>query len=796
MQGISRLAFWTLVLVTIVLPSCSEYINNPAPTVTSLAPPSEPAGQPQFTLTVRGKNLTPSSQVQWNPGTGAIPLVSIFMSETEMTALVPAVLVTVPGAAMVTVITPPPGGGTSNPPVTFTISPVASPIPTITALQPSGVLAGSGGFNLLISGKNFVPTSIVTVNNVNRQPTFQNSTALLLSITAQDITQAGQLMIAVLNPPPNGGTSDPVPLTVNNPVPSITTISPTGIQAGTTAPMTLTVTGTGLVTGSQILINGGPRTTALSGSTTLTTQLTAGDFAAGAVDQVQVLNPGPGGGLSNILTFAVNPTATAGLPVILDLAPNGSLANNGVCGTANTCVGGTPSQTTAGPSTSSAGQFVAFASISSNLLANNANTSISDIYLRTTCLTSASCTPTTSLVSSDPNGNAANGASSEPSLSSTGTDVAFTSTATNLITSAVGTNGHTQVFWRPTCSTAPTCTASADAAQLVSISADGTSEGDGDSFNPAISSDGQFVVFVSKATNLVSNVSFDGQTAQVFLRQTCGGVITSTCTPTTFLISTNGNAANGVITPSDGSSANPSVASGGAFVSFTSTAKNLGPAASNPNGLPQIFVRPCTISASICLGQTQIASTPDGTTPANAPSSESVISSNGRFVVFASTATNLGVASSGIQQIYARDTCVTETITTCTPSTILISTFNGSTPGDNISEHPSISNVTELATNAIVAFASLASNLGGNTATGVENIYVRQTCLVTVAACAPTTIVASQPTGNVLPSSTGFSLIPSISGDGHTVSFLSFRSDLVSLLTNGLSNIFLAGTTF
>jgi hypothetical protein len=795
LQGNSRLAFWALVLATIVLPSCSQYINNPAPTATSLSPPSEPAGQPQFNLKVIGKNFTPSSLVQWNPGTGAIPLVSIFLSETQMQAIVPAVLVAVPGAAMVTVITPPPGGGTSSPPLTFTISAVASPIPTITGLQPRDVLVGSGGFSLLITGKNFVPTSVVTVNNANRQAVFQNSTALTVAIAATDIAQAGQLMIAVLNPPPNGGTSDPVPLLVQNPVPTLASLAPIGVQAGLTPAPSLAVTGTGFVVGSQIVINGGPRTTAVTNGTMATTQLTSGDIATGALDQVQVLNPGPGGGLSNILTFAVNPTATAGLPIILDLAPNGSLANNGVCGTANTCTGGTLNQTNAGPSTSNAGQFVVYASISSNLVAHNANTS-SDIYLRKTCLASATCAPTTTLISSDPNGNSANGASSEPSIDNAGTDAAFTSTATNLITSPVLTNSHSQVFWRPTCSGATTCTGNANAAQLVSISADGLSEGDGDSFNPAISSDGQFVVFVSKATNLVSNVTFDGVTPQVFLRNTCGGVISSTCTPTTFLISTNGNAANGVISPSNGGSANPSVATGGAFVSFTSSATNLGPAASNPNGLPEVFVRPCTFSANICLGETQIASTPDGTTPADDVSSESVISSNGRFVIFASTAKNLGVTSGGIQQIYARDTCVTETITTCTPSTTLISTPDGTTPGNNISEHPSINNVSELTTDAIVAFASLASNLGGNAATGVENIYVRKTCLVLISACAPTTVVASQPAGNVLPSSTGFSLIPSISGDGHSVSFLSFRSDLVSLLTSGLSNIFLASTTF
>jgi len=796
LQGKSRFAFWMLIFLMTALPSCSEYINNPSPTATGLSPASVQAGQPQFNLNVTGKNFTPQSIVQWNPGTGAIPLTTIFQSETEMTGIVPALLVENPGASMITIFTPQPGGGTSKPALNFTITPTASPVPQITSLQPSGVLAGGAGFSLSIIGNNFVTTSFVTVNNANRAAAFQNNTELEVAITSSDIAEAGSLMIAVVNPPPDGGTSNIVPLTANNPVPSISTLSPTGVQAGTASPPTLTVSGTGFVIGSQILINGGARSTTVAPTgTSATTQLTSGDLAAGGVDQVQMMNPGPGGGISNILTLSVNPTTTVGLPIILDLAPNGMLANNGVCGT--TCSSGTPTSTTAGPSTSSNGDFVAFASISSNLVSINANTN-SDIYLRRTCLGSGSCAPSTTIVTTDPNGNAANGASSEPSISSSGGDAAFTSTATNLTTSVPQTGLITQVFWRPTCSgtSQQTCTGTGNEAQLVSISADGLSAGNGPSFNPSISSDGDFVVFASLATNLVSNVTFDGVTPQVFVRNTCGGATSSTCTPTTFLISTDGTAPSGVVAPANGASTNPTVATGGAFISFTSSATNLGPGAPNPSGSQEVFMRPCTYSGGACVGQAQIGSTPDGVTPANGASSESVISEDGRFVIFASTGTNLGVVSGGVQQVYVRDTCLNATTTACTPSTTLVSTADGTTPGNAISEHPSLNNVNTLNIGATVAFASLSSNLGANTANGIENIFVRQTCLGTTTTCAPGIAVASVPGGSAPPSSNGSSLMPSISGDGHSVSFLSFSSNLVALPTSGLSNIFLSGTTF
>ena len=788
MRGKSWLLFLLLVFFTAILPSCGGYINNPAPKTTSLSPNNIDAGHPAFSLLVNGRNLTPTSAVEWSgSATNQRPLAirPVFLSENQLKVMIPAIFVEIPGTASVTVFTPAPGGGTSSPPLTFTINPVSSPVPQITSLSPSGVLAGRSGFNLLVTGRNFVATSVGTVNNATRPTSFANSTSLQIQLLTSDLASAGVLQIAVVNPPPNGGASDPAQLTVRNPIPLASTVNPSSLQAGA-APQTLTVTGTGMVTGSQILINGGPRTTATLSGTQVSTLLTAADLAVGAVNQIQVMNPAPGGGPSNILTFSVDPTLTLGLPVLLDLAPDGLLANNGICGPV--CAGTTPDLTTAGPSASTNGQLVAFASISSNLVAGLANTT-SDIYLRHTCVTLSACTPSTTVLSTDANGSSANGASSEPAIDSAGTHVAFTSKATNIDTTVPLNGTARQVFWRPTCLTTPICTGTGVQAQLVSISADGLSAGTGESFNPAISSDGRFVAFVSTASNLVSNVTFDGVTPQVFVRDTCGGLASGTCTPTTFLISTDNGTA-----PADGASANPAIATSGLFVSFTSTAKNLGATAPNPNGLSEIFVRGCTYSASTCTGQTQLISTPDGSTPASGPSAEPVISPNGRFVAFASTAANLGTTS-GVQQIYLRDTCAGIT-TTCTASTVLVSTSNGTIPANGSSDHPSINSPTINGSGPIVAFASLASNLSANTANGVENIFVRKTCVSVTTTCAPTTILASEAAGTLPPPANGSSVAPSISADGHTVSFLSFSNNLVAQPTSGLSNLFLAGTTF
>ena len=200
-----------------------------------------------------------------------------------------------------------------------------------------------------------------------------------------------------------------------------------------------------------------------------------------------------------------------------------------------------------------------------------------------------------------------------------------------------------------------------------------------------------------------------------------------------------------------------------------------------------------------------LGSTPDGTTPANGASSEPAASQDGRFIAFASTATNLGIVPGGFQQIYVRDTC-TGVTTGCSPATRLVSspdtTLAPTTPAKGLSEHPSVNGcdsavttTTTCVTGQFIAFASVASNLSGNVASGVENIFVRNTCEGITTACIPGTVLVSQAMG-APPAADGNSVAPAISGDGHTIAFISFADDLVAHDTNGLEDIFLAATSF
>jgi hypothetical protein len=840
-----RPGFWLLLFAMIALSACQEQINFPAPTITlvGICPTqtsttgcvnSIAAGSAQSYLTIRGTNLIQETQAGFSLTAGGSPsglALNQYISTNELIVTLPASLLQNPNTLFITVTTPQPGGGTFPPQnqaapagTIFTITPVASGVPVVTSMNPSTAFAGSTGLLLNLTGRNFVAQSTVFVNNNSRAATFLSSTSLNVNLNSSDLLTPGPVSIRVVNPLPGGGGSTPVSLNVLTAVPVITAVAPTSALAGA-ASATLSVTGTGLLNQfSYITMNSQQVTTTVTGSTGATASLTAGDLVSAGVNQIQVVNKPPGGGISNIVTYSINPTSLLGLPVLVDLAADGSQAINGVCGGAANCASNALglTTTTSGPSSSSSGQFVAFASVSHNLVLTDLNTD-PDVYIRNTCLALASCVPITALVSSDPNGNAANGPSSEPTVDSAGTHAAFTSLATNLVSTVPVQTGTSQVYWRPVCmptSTAP-CAISLSSnfdTQLVSISADGQTAGNGASSNPVISPDGEYVAFVSLATNLVTNITADGKTPQVYIRDTCNIATivtvapTNTCVPTTFLVSTPDG-----VTFGNGASSNPSISETGLFVSFTSAATNLGSTAPNPNGLPEIFERgtcitTITSTTNTCVQVTTLISTPDGTTAADGPSGQSTLSAcgsvtttvstvctdttlaNGRFVAFASTASNLvaGIGSSLPQQIYVRDTClgVTIVVAQCTPSTTLVSTPDGVTPANGLSEHPSANS-----TGQFIAFSSLASNLG-RTVNGVENVFVRNTCLGVVPTCTTGVVLASISTGTGASPANGSSLVPSISADGHTVSFLSAASNLVARDTNGLEDIFLGTTTF
>src|SRR5215469_2713959 len=98
-----------------------------------------------------------------------------------------------------------------------------------------------------------------------------------------------------------GGGSSSV---VSNPVPAISSISPITATRGGPA-FTLTVNGSSFVSGAAVQWNGGARQTTLVNANQLTAQIAADDISVAGTENVTVVNPVPGGGTSNSLSFNI-----------------------------------------------------------------------------------------------------------------------------------------------------------------------------------------------------------------------------------------------------------------------------------------------------------------------------------------------------------------------------------------------------------------------------------------------------------------------------------------------------------
>ncbi len=89
-----------------------------------------------------------------------------------------------------------------------------NPVPEIAGIEPDAVSSGAGEMDLVIRGANFIPESAAKVNGVSRSTEFEDSSRLTVRILASDLASPGAARIAVVNPPPGGGTSNEWLLTI------------------------------------------------------------------------------------------------------------------------------------------------------------------------------------------------------------------------------------------------------------------------------------------------------------------------------------------------------------------------------------------------------------------------------------------------------------------------------------------------------------------------------------------------------------------------------------------------------
>ena len=287
----------------------------PAPSISALLPASAMAESGDLTLTIAGANFINSSIVRWNGANRQ----TVFLSNTQLTAVILASDLAASGAAQVTVFNPAPGGGVSSASA-FAVTPR---VPLIANMSPASALAGSPDLTVTINGTQFTASASVLWNGAALQTVVVSSTQLSAVIPASDLTALATAQVTVLNPGAGGGSSSAVTFAVGPRVPSITNMSPTSALAGS-PDITVTINGSNFTGASAVLWNGAARQTVVVSSMQLSAVIPASDLAALAVAQVTVLNPGAAGGSSSSVAFAVSPR----VPSISNMSPASAMAGS------------------------------------------------------------------------------------------------------------------------------------------------------------------------------------------------------------------------------------------------------------------------------------------------------------------------------------------------------------------------------------------------------------------------------------------------------------------------------------
>ncbi|MFZ0884489.1 MAG: hypothetical protein WAN14_13915 [Candidatus Acidiferrales bacterium] len=791
-------ALGMLVLVSIVVSGCSSSSTsvqpNPTPAITALYPASITAGSQSFTMFINGTGFIAGSSgtttAYWN-GSPRASTVNLNTDEIAITVLASDVVS--PGTAAVTVSNPIPGGGVSQNAATFQVYPVQPNAPQVSSISPASATPRGAAFTVTVNGANFVagnadnictamppPTppysgSVVSWNGSPRCTTFVSSTQLTAQITAADIVTAGCDNISVFTYGGGGNVvySPAVSFTVaSSGTPVICSISPASVVAGASA-FTLSVVGAGYSSGSTVDWNGSSRTTNFVNANSLQAQITATDVAKAGTAAITVKGSG---GTSAAVNFVISPTPPT-TPTIASVTPTDATAGGIAFTLTVTGTNFIPQSVVDWNGGARATIFKSATSLTAAIQASDIATAgtaeitvvsfganggvATSAPLPFTINASSMSAQFPQVVSVSAGGGAANGPSEAPAISADGRHVAFYSEAKNLVTPQAAGN----VFVRDTCAGAASCTPKTVS---VDVASDGSAPNGKTGRQVAISADGRFVAFISRATNLVpAGAAVASGYWELYVRDMCTGLnAPSGCVPTTKMISVadEGTAANAP-------SSSPSISGDGRYVAFVSGATNL--AAKSIASGSQVYIRDTCegpTGTKSCVPSTLSVQVDKDDQLTSAQAGRPAISADGRYVAYEIWAAQ-SVAQKAVStsQIVLADTCLgVEVPVVCNPTAERISDGpDGATlSGANIL--PSISSDGRF-----VAFESQPAESANANTGSTSKAFLRDTCVGPTApdGCTPSTIqIATDASASAAKSQT-FS--PAVSASGRYVSFVS-----------------------
>lgn len=293
-------------------------------------------------------------------------------------------------------------------------------------------------------------------------------------------------------------------------------------------------------------------------------------------------------------------------------------------------------------------------------------------------------TATTTLVSKSSSGVTGNNSSDSPSISADGRYVVFASNATNLVSD--DTNSWQDIFMHDLQTSTTT---------RISVTSDGTQLNQL-SFYPSISGNGRYVVFSSRANNLVNNDTNGIQ--DIFLKDTQTGAISRLSVNSIGEESTGFQGINyndyGVISED------------GKFVAMKSSAWNL--VGNTHSGVHYIYLRDIELGTTI-----RISNSNTGGLPFNSSFGIS-ISADGQYITYTSDASNIVFEdTNGYSDVFVYDRLL--------ETTKLISSTSDGIQGTGSSGTSDISSNGNF-----TIFASTSTNLVSNDTNNSSDIFRRE----------------------------------------------------------------------
>ncbi|HLL56216.1 MAG TPA: putative Ig domain-containing protein, partial [Myxococcaceae bacterium] len=174
--------------------------------VSSVNPAQVVVNSPPQVITVTGTGFEPGSAVTFNGNT----LATTYGSATQLTATVPASMLTQVGTSTVRVSNELLGGGVSNG-VAFQ---VVNQAPVITAMSPAELPAGYPTIQVTLTGSFFAPGGRARVGIIEFSTQVISPTEAIITVPADRLVNPGNFQLFFVNPAPGGGTSAPFPFRI------------------------------------------------------------------------------------------------------------------------------------------------------------------------------------------------------------------------------------------------------------------------------------------------------------------------------------------------------------------------------------------------------------------------------------------------------------------------------------------------------------------------------------------------------------------------------------------------------